>query len=46
MMTKKIHTPYLLMGLLVSSLAGCFGLFDSSADRIVGRYNACWIDGL
>lgn len=26
------------------SLAGCFGLFDSSADRIVGKYNIGWID--
>jgi len=30
--------------LVVISVTGCFGLFDSSADTIIGRYNVGWID--
>lgn len=25
-------------------LTGCFGLFDSGSDHIIGRYNVMWID--
>ncbi|MBV9962677.1 MAG: DUF3997 domain-containing protein [Parafilimonas sp.] len=41
MANKKIYTFF---GLLIFLLSSCFGLFDSKADKIIGRYNVGWID--
>jgi hypothetical protein len=35
---------YIATILIVITGTGCFGLFDSSADTITGRYNVGWID--
>jgi hypothetical protein len=35
---------YIATILIVITITGCFGLFDSSADTITGRYNVGWID--
>lgn len=37
----KTHITLVFIAIFFNS---CFGLFDSSADTIIGRYNVCWID--
>lgn len=34
----------ILLCVVIIAMSGCFGLFDSSGDIIVGKYNVGWID--
>ena len=40
-MKSKLYLIIILSSLLLTS---CFGLFDSSSDRIIGKYIVLWID--
>jgi hypothetical protein len=35
---------FIILTLTTLFLSGCFGLFDSSSDRIIGNYIVLWID--
>ena len=40
----KRYSLKILIIIILSSLTGCFGLFDSGSDRIIGKYIILWID--
>ena len=40
----KRYSLKILNILITVSLTGCFGLFDSGSDRIIGKYIVLWID--
>ena len=40
----KRYSLKILTLLILASLTGCFGLFDSHSDTIIGKYIILWID--
>ena len=40
----KQYSQKILILIILASLTGCFGLFDSGSDRIIDKYIVLWID--